>query len=208
MTSVSISQRLPFVPAESAGASQSSGEQGIDEGAIFIGQFGERHPDLVGDRAPCRDRVGKDELMEWIGVLERADGYCGSIGLSPHAGHKHGVLTRQSCARQRELAGESCDLIGANLVARLAVLAVAMQRDRAAGWPERTHALLAVLDPELLVEQAPPDYDRLAGEFGADLVCHARDGQMAVDAHQAPLRLAREGAEPLPGAHLPDAVGR
>jgi hypothetical protein len=130
------------------------------------------------------------------------------LGLSPHAGHKHGVLARQSCARQRELAGESRDLVGADLVARLAVLTVAMQRDWAAGWPERTHALLAVLDPELLVEQAPPDHDRLASEFGVDLVCHAGDGQMAVDAHQAPLRLARKGAEPLPGAHLPDAIAR
>ena len=194
--------------ASDLGARQGPGQQRIDEGPVFIRQLGERQPDLVGDRAPGGDRVGKDEFVEWIGVPERAHRDCGRPRLSPDAGHDHAVLTRQRRTRQRELAGECCHLVGADLVPRLAVLAVAVQRDRAAGWPERPHALLAVLDPELLVEQPPPDHDRLAGEFGIDLVGHARDGQAAVDADQAPLRLAREGAEPLPGAHLPDAIGR
>jgi hypothetical protein len=97
--------------------------------------------------------------------------------------------------------------VGADLVARFAVLAVAMQRDRAARRPEWSHAFLAVLDPQLLVEQTPPDHDCLAGKLGSDLVRHARDGQTAVDADQAPLRLARESAESIPGAHLPDAGG-
>src|SRR5208282_3114803 len=60
---------------------------------------------------------------------------------------------RQRRARQRELAGEGCHLVGADLVARLAVLAITMQRDRATSRPERPHAFVAVFDPELLVEQ-------------------------------------------------------
>ena len=58
--------------------------------------------------------------MERIGVLERARGDWGSVYLAPYAGHDHGILTRQRRARQRELAGEGCHLVGADLVARLA----------------------------------------------------------------------------------------
>ena len=112
------------------------------------------------------------------------------------------AFSPDKAARGSELTGESCDLVSADLVARLAVLAVAMQRDRAAGWPERTHALLAVLDPELLVEQTPPDHDRLAGEFGVDLVYHARDGQMTVDAHQARRSGSRAKAQKRSQAHI------
>jgi len=65
-----------------------------------------------------------------------------------------------------------------------------------------------VFDPQFLVEQAPPDHDRLAGEFGIDLIHHPRDRQAAIDTDQATLRLAREDAEPFPGTHLPHTVGR
>ena len=65
-----------------------------------------------------------------------------------------------------------------------------------------------MLDPKLLIEQPPPDNDRLAGPLGVDLVADARDRQAAVDADQAPLGLAGEDAEPLPGAHLADTICR
>jgi hypothetical protein len=80
------------------------------------------------------------------------------------------------------------------------LLAVAVQRDGAANWLERSEALVAVLDPKLLIEQAQPDYDRFTGEFRVDFVGNAGDGQATVDANQAPFRLPRKGAEPLPGA--------
>src|SRR5262249_46998346 len=63
-------------------------------------------------------------------------------------------------------------------------------------------ALLASLDPKLLIEQAPPDHDSFAGEFGIDFVDNTGDAQAAVNADQASFGLARKGAETLPGAHL------
>ena len=69
-----------------------------------------------------------------------------------------------------------------DLAPRFPVLAVAVERDRAADWQEWPAALFVVLDPKLLIEQPPPDHDSLAGEFGINLVGHARDRQAAVDA--------------------------
>ena len=131
-------------------------------------------------------------------------GRCGGTG--PGSGASAGQP--QYRLRHKQRASEDGDAIGALFAPSLAVLAIAMQRDRAADRPEGPIAFVAVLDIELLVEQAPPDTHRLAGQLGIDLVRHARDVIRAVDADQAPLRLAREGAEPIPGAHSPHAVGR
>ncbi len=87
-------------------------------------------------------RVGDRGSFLWQG---------GSRGLSVQADHHHAVLARHRRARQRELAGKIGHPVGADLLARLAVLAVAVQRDRAASRPERPHALFTVLDPQLLV---------------------------------------------------------
>src|SRR5947208_828050 len=87
------------------------------------------------------------------------------------------------------------------------MLTIAVQRDRAAYWREWSEALVTTLDPQLLIEQAPPDHDGLTGKLGVNFVGDAGDGQTAVDADQAPFRLPREGAEPLPCAHLADAIG-
>jgi hypothetical protein len=67
-----------------------------------------------------------------------------------------GVIDEQRRTWQRELAGERTHLIGAHLLPRLPMLAVAVQRDRATYWQERPAALFAVLDPKLLIEQPPP----------------------------------------------------
>jgi hypothetical protein len=67
-----------------------------------------------------------------------------------------GVVDEQRRTWQRELAGERTHLIGAHLLPRLPMLAVAVQRDRATYWQERPAALFAVLDPKLLIEQPPP----------------------------------------------------
>ena len=91
---------------------------------------------------------------------------------------------------------------------RVLLLAVAVQRDRAADWRNGPMRSSPCSTHKLLIEQAPPQHDFLAGEFGIHLVGDARDGQAAVDADQAPLRLARESAKTLPGAHLADALGR
>ena len=65
-----------------------------------------------------------------------------------------------------------------------------------------------MLDIEVLVEQPPPENDGFASELGRHLVDHALDRQSRITADQAPLRLACEGAETLPGAHLPQALLR
>jgi hypothetical protein len=54
-------------------------------------------------------------------------------------------------AWQRELARERTNLVGADFPPRLAVLAVAVRRDRAANRQERSTVLFAVLDPKLLI---------------------------------------------------------
>jgi hypothetical protein len=48
----------------------------------------------------------------------------------------------------------------------------------------RGSSLLAPLDPEFLIEQAPPDHDTLAGEFGIDFISNPSDGQATIDADQ------------------------
>ena len=138
----------------------------------------------------------------------RRNGRIGTTAAASGADHDHAVLARQRRTWQRKLAGEFTHLIGAHLAPRFPMLAVAVKRDGTADWQEWPAALFVVLDPKLLIEQPPPDHDSLAGKFGINLVGHARDRQAAVDADQAPLGLAREDAEPLPGAHLADAVGR
>ena len=124
------------------------------------------------------------------------------------ARHNNTVLPRQGRARQRQLSGQHTDLIGAHFLARLAVLAIAVQRDRATNRQKRSAAFVAVLRPKRLVEQAPPDHDRLASEFRIHLVGDARDGQATIDADQPAFGFAREDTEPLPCAHLPDTIGR
>jgi hypothetical protein len=126
--------------------------------------------------------------VEWIGVVERAQWHHSGSG----ADHEHAVLARQRRTRQHKLAGEFNNLICAHLAPRFPMLAVAVKRDRTADWQEWPAALFVVLDPKLLIEQPPPDHDRLAGKFGINLGGHARDRQAAVDADQAPLGLARE----------------
>ena len=86
------------------------------------------------------------------------------------------------------------------------MLAVTVQRDRTADRMERPEALLAALDPQFLVEQPPPDHHCLARDLRVDLIGDTRHGEPAVDADGAPLGLAREGAETLPGAHGADAT--
>ena len=171
-------------------------------------QLGERQPDLLGNRAPGGDLAHKSEFVERIGVAERAHWHRSGHRVCRGTDQDHAVLSRQSRTWQRELARERTNLVGADFPPRLAVLAVAVQRDRAANRQERPTTLFAVLDPKLLIKQPPPDHDCLAGEFGIDLVGDARDRQAAVDANVAPLRLTREGAEPLPGTHFPDTIGR
>jgi hypothetical protein len=146
--------------------------------------------------------------VERVGVAERAHWHHGRHCVCRGADQDHAVLSRQSRTWQGELARERTHLVGADFPPRLAVLAVAVQRDRAANRQERPTALFTVLDPKLLIEQPPPDNDRLAGELGVDLVADARDRQAAVDGDQAPLGLPGEDAEPLPGAHLAHTIGR
>jgi hypothetical protein len=67
-------------------------------------------------------------------------------------------------------------------------------------------AAFAVLHIELIVEDTPPEHDRLTGEVGIDLVLRALDRHPGVRPDLAPLRLAREGAEAIPGAHRLDAA--
>ena len=70
------------------------------------------------------------------------------------------------------------------------MLAVAVQRDRPAARPVGPETALAMLDKEVLVEQAPPEHDRLAGKLRVDLVDHALDRDPGVAADLAPFRLA------------------
>jgi hypothetical protein len=71
------------------------------------------------------------------------------------------------------------------------------QRDRAAARRERAEALVAELDIEVLVEQAPPQQNGFASQLGRNLVDDAVDGDARIDADLAAFRFAREGAEPL-----------
>ncbi len=87
------------------------------------------------------------------------------------------------------------------------MLAVPVQRDGSAHREEGAGSLVAELDPNLLIEESPPDHDRFAGELRVDLVGDAGDRHAAVQGDGSPLGLAGEGAEPSPGAHLAHALG-
>ena len=105
-------------------------------------------------------------------------------------------------------ASEEGDAIGALLAPALAMLAVMMQRDRAADRMVGAVTLVAEFDVEILVEEAPPQKHGLAGKIGIDLVEGAADADSRVAPDLAALRFAREGAEPLPAAHFAHAIGR
>jgi len=47
-----------------------------------------------------------------------------------------------------------------------------------------------MFNPQLLIEQAPPDHDRFVSEFGIDLIRDACNLQPAIDTDQVPLCLA------------------
>jgi hypothetical protein len=188
---------------EDLGTRQRPGQQRIDEGPIFIRQLGERQPDLVGNGAAGGDRAGKYELVERVRIPERSHSHRGG-----GADHDHAVVARYRRARQYQLVGERSNLVGSDLTPRFPMLTIAVQRDGAAYWQKWPEALVTALDPQLLIEQAPPDHDSLTGKLGVNFVGNAGDGQTTVDADQAPFRLPREGAEPLPCAHLAEAIGR
>ena len=81
-----------------------------------------------------------------------------------------------------------------------------MQRDGAATRPVRAKAPFPELDEQLVVEQPPPHRHGLARQVGIDVVESAFHPDTGVTRHAAALGFTREGAETLPGTHLPQAL--
>ena len=65
-----------------------------------------------------------------------------------------------------------------------------------------------MLNVELIVVKAEPDYHRFASQIRIDFVPHASDADPGVDAHLAALGFAGKGAKPLPTAHVAEPLGR
>ena len=86
------------------------------------------------------------------------------------------------------------------------MFAIAVEWHGAADRIIGTVALVAMFDEQLLIEQAPPNDDGLAGDFGIDFVGDPGDRNPAVNADEASFGLAREGAEAFPCTHRPHAV--
>ena len=83
-----------------------------------------------------------------------------------------------------------------------------MQRDRTVDRSEGAEPLIRVLDEQFVVEQPPPQRYRLAGQRRINLVADAVHLDTGIDADAPALRFAGEGAEPIPGAHCPQASFR
>lgn len=130
------------------GTGQRPGQERIDEGAILIRQLGERQPDFVGNGAAGGQGVGKGQFTKRVRVTE---GLHGDRGRG--ADLDHTVTAGDRRARQHQFVGERRNLVGAHLPPRLPVFAIAVQRDGASNWLKRPEALLAMLDPKLLIEQ-------------------------------------------------------
>ena len=96
----------------------------------------------------------------------------------------------QHGARHLQRAGQDCHAVGAPHPLALLVLAVVVQRHRAADRMVGAEARVAVLDVEILVEQPRPQQHRLAGEIGIHLVERARHADSRVAADLRALRLA------------------
>lgn len=96
--------------------------------------------------------------------------------------------------------GQGGNPLGASLARGLLVSPIALQRDRTAHRAVGAVALLAEFHEQLLPEQAQPEDDLFAGQLRVDLSVGAGDGNARIASHLAPLGLAGEGAEPLPGA--------
>ena len=87
------------------------------------------------------------------------------------------IFSSKSGARQHEKLRKIAHPFGASLAPPLAMLAVAVQRDRAADRVIGAEPLLTVFDPEFLVKESPPDHDRLASQLGIHPVSDARHRQ-------------------------------
>src|SRR3954464_12206321 len=108
--------------------------------------------------------------MEWVGVAERANRHLVRRDGWSSTDQDNVILSRESGARQYEKRCQIPHPIGANLAPALAVLTVSVQRDRAADRVIGAEPFLVPFDPEFLVEEAPPDHDRLASQLGIHLV--------------------------------------
>ena len=192
---MSISRPHPCARAEGLahgrqnfGAGQRPRQQGVDEDAILVRQPGERQPDLVGDGPPGSEWSGKGQLSERVRVAERAHWESGlrSDGLHDDVG-----LAGQRRPWQHEPLRRVVHPVGVGFAPALAVLAVAVQRDRTADRQEGAGTLIPELDPELLVEEPPPHHDRFAGELRVDLVGDAGDRHAAVQGDSPSLGLRR-----------------
>ena len=107
------------------------------QGVIIASEFTNRQPDLIGDRAFGRERGRKAQLVEWVGVAERAnrhlvrrDGWSGTD-------HDNISLSGESGARQDEKLCQIAHPIGANLAPAFTVLAVSGRRPGIAGGVNR-----------------------------------------------------------------------
>ena len=81
-----------------------------------------------------------------------------------------------------------------------------MQGDGTAARPVGAEAPLPELDEQLMVEQPPPHRHGFACQVGIDVVEDAFHPDTGVAGHATALGFACEGAETLPGTHLPQAL--
>ena len=65
----------------------------------------------------------------------------------------------------------------------------------------RAETLVTMLDIQLVVEDAPPEYYRFAGEIRVDFVIDPGHRHPGVTADLAPFGFTRKGAEALPTAY-------
>ena len=104
---------------EHLGTGQRPGQQRIDEGAILIRQLGERQSDLIGNGTAGGQWIGKGKFVKWVGVAKGLHGDSGG-----GADFDNAVLARDRRARQHQLLGERCNLLGPHLARRFPVLAI------------------------------------------------------------------------------------
>src|SRR3954470_15342995 len=173
----------------------------VDGGPLIGCQAPEWRAERVGDGPLGGDWAGKCRLVERIGTVGRAP-RPGRQGLSG-IGRQAGLHAAQRSARQADAPRQTLDALGLLLAAGLTVPTEAIERDWGTERLVGPMPLLAVLDVEIMVEQPPPEHDRLAGELRIELVDDAFDRDPGVAADLAPLRLSGEGAEALPAAHRP-----
>jgi hypothetical protein len=130
---------------------QGCSQQGIEGCSLFWREFGQGHPQVIGNGAFGVEGIGKPQLMKRIGIGKRL---LHGFESREARQERRGIAERST--RHRQWLSQCLNTVSALLGGSFLAATVAIEGDGSAARRLGTVATFTVLDKELIIVQAEP----------------------------------------------------